>query len=151
MFIPYGSAPGEYDWSIDTAEESRVCLDDLEPLELALSNSPPKDLPSSLTFLFSFLVLREKKDFPPEDCLDLLSAADMIEDSQNRCFDLLYAEYGYSLDECASPQTDCYCGHLCLRFFYFVLCIFGILRRSFLGNHSSDLSRSSVGLHWINS
>jgi len=58
-------------------DESLVCLDDRDPVELALSVSPPTYFPSSLTFLLSlsFLLLLEKNDLPPEDCLD---AADMI-------------------------------------------------------------------------
>jgi hypothetical protein len=35
-------------------------------------------LPSSLTSLLSFLLLLEKNDFPPEDCLAFESVLDMI-------------------------------------------------------------------------
>ena len=63
------SAPGECGRSIDATEEPRVCRDDRDPE----SKSPPKYLPSSLTFLLSFLLLREKNDLPPDDCLDLVS------------------------------------------------------------------------------
>jgi hypothetical protein len=35
-------------------------------------------LPSSLTFLLSFLLLEKNDDLPPEDCLAFESAADMI-------------------------------------------------------------------------
>lgn len=78
---------------MDTIEESLLCLDDLDPLELVLS-SPPKYLPSSLTFLLSFLPLLEKNDLPPEDCLDLLSAVDMM--LQFRRFNPPSATCGYS-------------------------------------------------------
>jgi hypothetical protein len=57
---------------MDTFEESLVCRDEREPMELALSKPPAGNLSSS--FLLSFLELREKNDLPPEDCLDLLSA-----------------------------------------------------------------------------
>ena len=60
-------------------EEVLVCRDDLDPTEPTLSKSPPKYRPSSLPFFLSFLLPREKNDFPPDDCLDLLSAPDMVE------------------------------------------------------------------------
>ena len=78
MLIPPRSAPGELGLSIDATDEPLVCRDDRDPAVLALSRSPPKYFPSSLTFLLSFLLLLEKNDFPPEDCLDLLSAADIL-------------------------------------------------------------------------
>jgi hypothetical protein len=61
-------------------EDSLACRDARELDDsLALSKSPPSDLPSSLAFLLSFLLLREKKDLPPEeDCRDFAaSVADM--------------------------------------------------------------------------
>ena len=76
---------GEYGRST-VNEESLLCRDDLDPLVLAVS-SPPKYLPSSLAFLLSFLLLLEKKDLPPDDCLDLLSPDDMM--LQFRRFDSL--------------------------------------------------------------
>ena len=76
---PVWSAPGEPGRSIDATEDPLVCLDDLDPLELVLSRSPPKNLPSSLAFLFSFLPVLEKNDLPPDDCRDLLSTADIID------------------------------------------------------------------------
>jgi hypothetical protein len=63
---------------MDTFEESLLCRDEREPIEPDLSTPPPTYLSSSAAFLLSFLELREKNDLPPEDCLDLLSAADMI-------------------------------------------------------------------------
>jgi hypothetical protein len=77
MFRPDGSAPGELGRSSEATEESLACLDERDPLVLALSRSPPS-LPSSLTSLLSFLLLLEKNDFPPEDCLAFESALDMI-------------------------------------------------------------------------
>ena len=77
MFRPDGSAPGELGRSSEATEESLACLDERDPFVLALSRSPPS-LPSSLTSLFSFLLLLEKNDFPPEDCLAFESALDMI-------------------------------------------------------------------------
>lgn len=75
MLIPNdGSAPGEYGRSKDVIE-FRVVLDDRELTELALSKSPPRYFPSSLTFLFSFLLL-PKNDFPADDCLDFPSPVD---------------------------------------------------------------------------
>lgn len=68
---------------MDTFEESLVCRDEREPIELALSKPPAVYLSSS--FLLSFLELREKNDLPPEDCLDLLSP-DMIVRRRD-CFD----------------------------------------------------------------
>ena len=78
MLSPPGSAPGELGLSIDATDDPLVCLDDRDPIVLALSRSPPKYFPSSLAFLLSFLLLLEKNDFPPDDCLDLLSPADIL-------------------------------------------------------------------------
>lgn len=78
MFNPYISAPGELGRSKDITEDSLVCLDDRELVALDCSISPPNDLPSSLAFLLSFLLLREKKDFPPEDCRVFPSALDIL-------------------------------------------------------------------------
>jgi hypothetical protein len=90
-----GSAPGENGMSMDTFDESRLCRDEREPIELALSVPPPTYLSSSAAFLLSFLELREKNDLPPEDCLDLLSAADMIVRRGRARFDHRCAPYGY--------------------------------------------------------
>jgi hypothetical protein len=95
------SIPGEYGMSIDTFEEFLVCRDDREPVELTLSNSLAAYLPSSAAFFLSFLALREKNDLPPEDCLDLLSAADMIGGRGMSGFDHGGAPCGYSPVGCA--------------------------------------------------
>jgi len=104
MLIPAGSAPGEFGLSIDATDEPRVYLDDRDPTELAFSKSAPKYFPSSLTFLLSFLLLREKNDFPPEDCLDL-SDADILGFSRIVCFNHRYANGGFSIHHC--PSTHC--------------------------------------------
>ena len=96
MLIPAWSAPAEPGLSNEAIEEFLVCLDDRDPTEPALSRSPPKYLPSSLAFLFSFLCPLEKNDLPPEDCRDLLSGADMI-GSQTRRLNHRYEKYGGSL------------------------------------------------------
>jgi hypothetical protein len=62
---------------MDMTEDSLACRDVRELIVLELSRSPPNDLPSSLAFLLSFLLLREKKDFAPEDCRDFASADDI--------------------------------------------------------------------------
>ena len=89
MFNPLGSKPGEPDLSAEAIEDRVVCREDRDPIVLALSTSPPGFLPSSLTFLFSlsFLLLLEKNDFPPEDCLDLDSAPDIIASAAARSGD----------------------------------------------------------------
>lgn len=75
---PNWSAPGEFGRSIDATDDTLVCRDDRDPTELALSRSAPRYAASSyLLSPLSFLPL-EKKDFPPDDCRDLLSADDMI-------------------------------------------------------------------------
>jgi hypothetical protein len=95
------SAPGEYGKSMDTFEESLVCREEREPMELALSTPPPKYLSSSPAFLLSFFELREKNDLPPDDCLDLLSAADMVVRRRKARFDHRCAPYGYLQVGCA--------------------------------------------------
>lgn len=86
MFRPDISAPGELGRSMDTIEDSLVCLDERELAALDCSRSPPRDLPSSLAFLLSFLLLLEKNDFPPEDCRVLPSAPDILErEPRSRC------------------------------------------------------------------
>ena len=77
--IPLRSAPGESGRSNDATDEFLICRDEDEvrdPTEPNFSRSPPRYLPSSLGFLLSlsFLLLLEKKDFPADDCLDLVSA-----------------------------------------------------------------------------
>lgn len=73
---------------MDAIDEPLVCRDVRDPTEPTLSNSAPRYLPSSLTFLlsFSFLPLLEKKDLPPDDCR-ALSAADMIDKKETGRFD----------------------------------------------------------------
>ena len=66
IFRPPKSAPGELGRSIDAIEEPLACRDDRDPVVLVLSRSAP-NLPSSLAFLLSFLLLLEKNDLPPED------------------------------------------------------------------------------------
>jgi hypothetical protein len=95
------SAPGEYGRSMDTLEEFLVCREVLELTEPDWSTSPAPYLLSSAAFLLSFLVLLEKKDLPPEDCLDLLSAADMIVCGGNGRIDHRCAPCGYSQVGCA--------------------------------------------------
>lgn len=74
----------------------RECVDERDVMELALSRSAPKYLPSSLTFLLSFLLL-PKKDLAPDDCLVDLLSPDMISGGLWASgFDLQYAMYGSS-------------------------------------------------------
>jgi hypothetical protein len=116
VFNPTPSAPGgESGRSIDAIDEPLVCRDVRDPTEPTFSRSPPRYLPpSSLTFLLSlsFLLLLEKKDFPPDDCLDLLSA-DMVRDcviKRSLCT-LSWTPRCFFLG-CAGPRTDC-SGLLC--------------------------------------
>lgn len=66
IFRPARSAPGEFGLSIDATEDPLACRDDRDPAVLDFSKSAP-NLPSSLAFLLSFLLLLEKNDLPPDD------------------------------------------------------------------------------------
>lgn len=123
--IPDESAPGEMGLSIDAMDDPRICLDVRGPVEFALSRSPPRYLPSSLTFLLSFLLLREKKDLLAEDCLDLLSPVDMIAMWSTRfrglqCKGCSLLGPGISCD--ALSSKGCGCCHRCISFAFVSSC-----------------------------